>query len=436
MTLPNRRKLLPPGAFLVAVSLVCAGLAVSAGYSFLTLSQFRDKYLEKLGHDVGAAIELQTRGPANRTALNVWDSVLDSSLHTYQSTVAYLALVDAAGKTLAQAGKGPQDLTTAPSRYIELDGSTVYTFEEALPVPQRPDIALQTAGWRLRIGLYASPASFIMQQAYVQLAVAAIGIATLLGLAGYSMRTLRRFLALKSREESETHLASLGRMAATLAHEIRNPLGAMKGLAQLVAEDLPDHHNAQPLTRTIVSEAERLEQLITDLLSFSRPKEPRLSEFDVAHLIRDVVSGLQMQVDERELSLTRSDPGPLFVLSDENGLRQVLLNVLLNAIEATPRGGVISVIAQQRPGEQVEVKIEDTGEGLGNRDPEELFQPFTTTKAKGSGLGLAVSRQILERSGGRIAIVNRAEGGVKCSISLPIARAAGFPAPRALALRT
>jgi nitrogen-specific signal transduction histidine kinase len=95
----------------------------------------------------------------------------------------------------------------------------------------------------------------------------------------YFARTLKQLLLLKSREESEQHLATLGEMSATLAHEIRNPLGAMRGLTQAVTEDLPEDHASQDLMQTVIQEAERLEQLVTDLLVFARPAKPRLSHF-------------------------------------------------------------------------------------------------------------------------------------------------------------
>jgi signal transduction histidine kinase len=195
-------------------------------------------------------------------------------------------------------------------------------------------------------------------------------------------------------------------------------------LTQVVQEDLPEEHAAQPLMRTVVSEAERLERLITGLLTFARPKEARLTAFDVKQMVQGVAGILQSRIEESGIRPeVIADAGPLTVTSDEDGLQQVLFNVLLNAIEATPSGGKVAISVRRidEPG-QVEIMVKDTGGGIGSRDQEELFQPFTTTKATGSGLGLAVSRQIVEQLGGRISLANCAEGGACCSIRLPVAR--------------
>jgi signal transduction histidine kinase len=211
-------------------------------------------------------------------------------------------------------------------------------------------------------------------------------------------------------------------MAATLAHEIRNPLGAMKGLTQLAQEDLPGDHKTQSLMSTVVREAERLEKLVTDLLTFARPRDPQVARFDFMQLLADVKSVLQPKLEAARIRLEiAGGPETLSVDSDESGLRQIILNVLLNAMDSTPPEGTIEV--QVRQGEKPDrlvVEIDDAGPGLGGREAEDLFQPFATTKAKGTGLGLPISRQIAERLGGTLDLADRPEGGARCTLTLPL----------------
>jgi two-component system sensor histidine kinase HydH len=233
---------------------------------------------------------------------------------------------------------------------------------------------------------------------------------------------LDRFLELKTREGTEAQLKSLGIMSASLAHEIRNPLGAMKGLTQLAQEELPADHVAQPQLRTVVSEAERLEKLVTDLLDFARSKEPQISEFSLMDLLSSIKVMLQSRLDDAKAVFRFSiDPNPFYLRSDSAGLRQVLLNVLINAIDATPANGVVVLTAiSEEDHKSIVIWIDDSGQGLGQKGPDELFQPFVTTKVRGTGLGLAVSKQIVESLGGSLNLENLPHGGARCTINLPM----------------
>ena len=258
--------------------------------------------------------------------------------------------------------------------------------------------------------------------AFLQLAISGLAVIALFVLSIYLIRMLNRFLELKVREGAEAQLKSLGIMAASLAHEIRNPLGAMKGLTQLAQEDLPPDHAAQTQLRTVVSEAERLEKLVTDLLDFARAKEPQISEFDLMDLLSNIKTMLQSRLDASKVALQFSmDPNPFNLRSDPAGLRQVLLNVLINAIDATPANGAVVLTAtREEEHKSIVIRIDDSGTGLGQKNPDELFQPFVTTKVRGTGLGLAVSKQIVESLGGSLNLENLPQGGARCSIMLPM----------------
>ncbi|MBN2244198.1 MAG: histidine kinase, partial [Acidobacteria bacterium] len=217
------------------------------------------------------------------------------------------------------------------------------------------------------------------------------------------------------------NLKSLGVMAASLAHEIRNPLGSMKGLTQLAQEQLPRGHETQANLSTVVGEAERLERLVSDLLDFARPKEPQIGAFNLNALVADIQSMLQPRFAASNVAFkNESAAGPTTVISDAGGIRQVLLNVLMNALDATPAGGAVAVRILPDEGDRfMTIQVDDTGCGLDGRDAEDLFEPFVTTAARGTGLGLTISRKIMESLQGTLALADAPEGGMRCTIQLP-----------------
>jgi signal transduction histidine kinase len=429
----SRFGVFPSSAFVLVVGLVCLGLAVSAGYNYARLARIRADYLHNSAAEIASALDLQARGP-NRSNPSFWHSLFAQIAGARGSSVGFLALVDDSGNVLVSEGDRFASIFSTPTGFVRCQATELYIYESVLATPRTgmgpgmgggagmgPGMGRGAIPRRLRIGMYSSGADFIWWQAIIQLAMNGVAIVTLLVLAGYFLRTLRRFLQLKAREESERHLAALGGMAATLAHEIRNPLGAMKGLTQLAQEDLPGDHKTQSLMSTVVGEAERLEQLVTDLLTFARPRDPQISRFDFMRLVSDLKAGLQPKLETAQIKLEIEPvPGALIVYSDESGLRQVLLNVLLNAVDSTPAGGIITFRTRRDDKARVLIaEIDDSGPGLGGRNPEELFQPFATTKAKGTGLGLPISRQIVERLGGALDLSSRPEGGARCTLRLP-----------------
>lgn len=409
-----------PRRLFYAVVVLCLCLAASALFTYLTLSRLRIQHLENRGHAIASALDAQARGPGRRNNPEFWQSLLETHYETYADSTAFLELVDGSGTVLAHAGEA----SAADKASGRSKGGAVHVFEENLlrPRNQRAEAGSHVSGWRIRIGLYTADAGFIRRQALIQLGVSAAAILALVALSFLLWRTFNRFLEMKAREADEAGLKALGTMAAALAHEIRNPLGAMKGLTQLAQEDLPADNPAQARLRTVVSEAERLERLVSDLLNFARRKEPEISEFDLAAVITEVEAMVQPRFKEKSVTLDVSKvSAPLTIRSDPAGLRQVLLNVLINAADASPDGGIVALgIRQDADRRSIILEIDDGGPGLGDRDPEELFRPFVTTKARGTGLGLAVSRRIMESLGGSLSLENRPQGGARCIIRLPL----------------
>jgi signal transduction histidine kinase len=402
---------------LIGIVAVVLGLAIlgAAIFNTTTLLRLRKSYLSNRGHEIAAVLDSQARGPGRRNNPIFWQSLLESVYATYAGSVAFLALVDQNGNVLAYKGSTPQI-----PRLAQKSTSEVYVFEEPLAHPRNPHNMI--TGWRLQIGLFSTDTDFIRRQALLQLGISGLAIAALVVLSVSLGRMLNRFLELKMREGAEAQLKSLGIMAASLAHEIRNPLGAIKGLTQLAQEDLPPDHTIQPQLRTVVSETERLERLVTDLLDFARAKEPQISQFELSEVLANLKTMLESRLESSKVALHLSaNMAPMQIHSDPAGLRQILLNVLMNAIDATPERGVVELTAaRDESNKSIVIRVDDSGKGLGKNNPDELFQPFVTTKVRGTGLGLAISKQIAEKLGGSLTLESLPEGGARCSITLPI----------------
>lgn len=414
----NRHTAIPTGAVLILVTAVCVSLAVSAGYGYYTLSHLRARYLQSRAREIASTIDVQARGPGRRSNPAFWQKLIEDNFESFGSAAAFFALVDSSGRVLAE--KSRPGVQTAALQPVGRSDVLLFEFPLMSPAQSQMGMAPMIAGWRLRIGIFTSAADFVTRQAFLQLAVTGAAIVLLLGLSYLLLRMLRRFVALEEQEHSDRRLKSLGVMAATLAHEIRNPLGAMKGLTQLAQEGLPEAHETQALMKTVVTEAERLEKLVSDLLTFASFKRPESREFDYMRLVGEVKTALEAKRKDGGSLEVISGLDHLPIISDENGLRQVLFNVLLNAMDFTPRDGKVTIrIRTEKASGAVITEVDDCGPGIGARDSEELFEPFITTKAKGTGLGLAVSRQIVESLGGTIALGNLPSGGARCTICLP-----------------
>ncbi len=412
----------PLRAFLIIVGLVCASLTLSAVYSYFMLSRLRNQYMQNRAREIAIAIDGQVRGPGRRNNPAFWQDEISNSLSNYREILRFIALTDKDRRVLASAGTLPEEPSAANRGFQVLRGNRIFVEEFPLSSPREAPTGVHPfiAGWRLRLGLDASAADFIRTQALILLLVTGVGVATLVWLSYHLLKTLAWFLELKAREESERHLRVLGSMAATLAHEIRNPLGAVKGLTQLAQEALPRDHRTQELMKTVVGEAERLEKLVSDLLSFARPRKPQLGEFDLANLAAEVRDLLQARAVEKGVAISlEAEMAPMQIRSDPDGMRQVLLNVVLNAVEAASSGTAVVVrTGLDARTRSIYLEIEDRGPGLQGRDPEELFQPFVTSKTQGTGLGLAISRRIVESLGGTIGLSDMPEGGARCTIRL------------------
>lgn len=239
---------------------------------------------------------------------------------------------------------------------------------------------------------------------------------------------------LRSKEKQLIHgekLASVGRLAAGVAHEIGNPLAAILGLIELMREgDLTAAQSSEFLSR-VQRETERIHRIIRDLLDYARQSpetEHAFETSDLRHVIDDAVNLVKPQKESKDVAIVVDvDPAAAHVLGPRHRLTQIVLNLLLNAVDALEGKGRIEVRAVPS-GETVSLFVMDTGPGISDEMKDKLFDPFTTTKpaGKGTGLGLAVTHAIVQGLGGSIAVQNREEGGACFEVRLlpPPAQAA------------
>jgi signal transduction histidine kinase len=213
-------------------------------------------------------------------------------------------------------------------------------------------------------------------------------------------------------------LAAIGELASAVGHELRNPLGVITNALYLLRAGLGNSVDERILRQLVTAEREvgAAGLIVGDLLDFSRAREPVTSTFDLDELMDEVVSIVppppSVTVDRAEL------PGPIAVTADRDQLRQVLLNLLSNAYEAMPEGGQVEV-ALSASDSRVHIVVVDNGAGMDQETLGRVFEPFFTRKAKGIGLGLAVTRRIVEAHGGTIAVHSEPGEGARFSVDLP-----------------
>jgi len=220
---------------------------------------------------------------------------------------------------------------------------------------------------------------------------------------------------LRREAERGESLALIGQMTSTLAHEIRNAIGSVKGYAQLAAEQTPADDPRAPQLATVLRGVSRIEALVSDLLRFSREERFAISDVDPAALLAAVAAAAEPWPGRVELDL---EPG-LLVRADVEKLERVLANGIRNAVQAMGESGLLR-IGLRRSGDRGLIRIEDTGGGIAPEALPKLFTPFYTTKTTGTGLGLAYAKKAVEGMGGTIELKNRDDAaGAILTVLLP-----------------
>jgi two-component system sensor histidine kinase PilS (NtrC family) len=224
--------------------------------------------------------------------------------------------------------------------------------------------------------------------------------------------------------EKSRRLAFIGEMAAGLAHEIRNPLASMSGSIQMLSQDLAQSETHRRLMQIILRGKDQLESFLKDFLLMARPAPGIRENINLKDMILDIIDSLHYVPDWHEpirVDLQLHDE-PLSIHANRTESRQVLWNVILNAVQSMPEGGALTVEAHSRrngPRDGVEINIHDTGCGIERDQLSKIFEPFFTTRDTGTGLGLAVVSRILEGYNGTINIKSREGKGTVCTLWIP-----------------
>jgi PAS domain S-box-containing protein len=263
-----------------------------------------------------------------------------------------------------------------------------------------------------------------------------------------SFRDLREIKEIQGEMERINRLASLGSLVAGLAHEIRSPLGSLKGLAQLLQEDIAESGERVEYIEVIIKEIDRLNKVVEELLTFAQPSTYAFQERDIEEIVRETVSLARTGFPDKKIAVKEDYRGGLpRIPLEADKMTQAVLNIINNALEASPEGGTIRVKTDlTQPSadatdsgnhfpilsreQRVMIDVFNTGEPISFEDSERVFNPFFTTKPGGIGLGLSIAQQIVTAHGGLIRVMNEEDGkrkGVIFRIELPLAGAERSP---------
>lgn len=272
------------------------------------------------------------------------------------------------------------------------------------------------------VGVHAHPHFFdqldLLRRSLIGVGVVVLALlATLVvGVAVYARRLARARTALLRGET----LASMGRMAAGIAHEIRNPLGIIKNSAQLLRRELQERGEDTDVVDFIPEEIDRLNDTLTAYLDFAREAPLRPEKVELVGLLRRTLRLLGPDLDRSSVSVTDNleRVGSVEVEADPRRLQQVFLNLLINALQAMPDGGDLE-LRLEPAAEGCRIHVRDTGQGIEPRRLEDIFEPFSTSREKGSGLGLFIVRRIVEEHHGRIDVESEPGRGATFTLELP-----------------
>ena len=227
---------------------------------------------------------------------------------------------------------------------------------------------------------------------------------------------------LEERLREATALARLGEMAAVIAHEVKNPLAAVRGAVQVIGSRLPAKSNDAAIIKEVITRIDGLNDLIQDLLVFSRPPAPKPSRVDVRALVGSVATLLKRDPANQDLDVTIDGEVP-HALADPNLMTIVLQNLLINAAQAQQGRGTVRVNLETN-GPSHRIQIADSGPGIPVEIRTDLYRPFRTTKARGTGLGMATAKRLIESQGGTIAVDCPSSGGTVITLTIPAAPSA------------
>lgn len=213
-------------------------------------------------------------------------------------------------------------------------------------------------------------------------------------------------------------LTALGELSAGMAHEIRNPLGSIRGTAEILRDALPEDNRFTEFAGILVSEADRLNKVVEDFLDFARPGSHAQNIFQINSVLHEVLQFSQQQAKKSHVKIDWNEQELPPVIGDAGQFKQVFLNLILNALQAMQQGGTLWIESEITDCGKIQLKFTDTGTGIPPEDLDKVFNPFFTTKSGGTGLGLAITYRIIQNHCGSIKVENRPEGGAEFVLTL------------------
>ncbi|BEQ15252.1 two-component sensor histidine kinase [Desulfoferula mesophila] len=266
------------------------------------------------------------------------------------------------------------------------------------PPPKPGYVLVRLSTESIRVAQGRDLTSSLLLAAVVFFSAAALAAAMFF----YTRRRQSELERLREEVAENQHLAAVGRLAGSVAHEVRNPLSALRGLVQYLAKGHEPGTRSYQCAETAVSEVDRLERVVSGLLDYTRPRSPRLIPLD---LQESIAGTLRLLADEPRSQgvevISRLEPNLPLVQADPDQVRQILMNLIINALEANNGKGSV-VVSALSLGDQVKVEVQDQGEGIPPGKSEEIFDPFFSTKERGTGLGLAIARRLARGMGGQL----------------------------------
>ncbi len=234
-----------------------------------------------------------------------------------------------------------------------------------------------------------------------------------------------RIIVIEEQLRRAEKLSTLGEMAAVLAHEIRNPLGSIRGTAEILKDDYKPGDPKHEFIEMQIKETERLNRVVEDFLQMARPQPAEMTPCSIQEELETITTLIANDAKARHITFVLQPPStPVIIRADGEKLRQAFLNIIINALQATPPGGRLTVSTTRRQTEGCapvcEISFRDTGSGIDAETLKRVFEPFYTTKEGGTGLGLVVAKKIIEGHGGRLLIESDNGKGTAVTVSLPM----------------
>jgi len=335
--------------------------------------------------------------------------------------IAYFALVDRQGiirfhtnpgligKTWERTDVPPPVSGISEQRELLGTGEEVYLLRTALHAAHNE--------YLLVLALHTYRADQVIHRAQLGVSVVSALTVALWGLTLLALFMLRRDEKRQREMQRQEELARLGEMGAVMAHEIRNPLAGIKGFAQLI-ETTDDIYVARRHAGKVVTQSLRMEALVNDLLNYARNDAGERTPVDLADIVRECVTLEQSEAGSSNIQIEVEliDRAP--VTGNADRLTQLLLNLIKNALQAMPQGGVLRIYLQKM-NKSIRLIVRDNGTGISPEHMDNIFNPFWTSKTTGTGLGLALCKKIAEEHGGTIAVTSAIATGTEFVVTLP-----------------